>query len=129
MIPFHRLLISTAVVFCAGFALWAGWSYRESGDGVTLVMAIASAAAAAALARAARALRAGGGGAVCSPGRRLPPPAPHRPRGRARAPHLPPAPPDALPSPITAAPFCLRHRKTTPAIKQRTAYADCGDVL
>lgn len=49
MIPFHRLLISTAVVFCAGFALWAGWSYRESGDGVTLVMAVASAAAAAAL--------------------------------------------------------------------------------
>src|ERR1051325_7287947 len=36
MIPFHRLLIATAVLFCAGFALWAGWSYRESGDGVTL---------------------------------------------------------------------------------------------
>ena len=49
MIPFHRLLIGTAVVFCAGFALWAGWTYRESGDGVTLVMAVASAAAAAAL--------------------------------------------------------------------------------
>ena len=49
MIPFHRLLISTAIVFCAGFALWAGWSYRESGDGVTLVMAVASAAAAATL--------------------------------------------------------------------------------
>ena len=49
MIPFHRLLIGTAVVFCAGFALWAGWSYRESGDGVTLVMAVAFAAAAAAL--------------------------------------------------------------------------------
>ena len=37
MIPFHRLLIGTAVVFCAGFALWAGWSYRESGDGVTQI--------------------------------------------------------------------------------------------
>ena len=49
MIPFHRLLIGTAVVFCAGFALWAGWNYRESGDGVTLVMAVASEAAAAAL--------------------------------------------------------------------------------
>jgi hypothetical protein len=49
MIPFHRLLISTAVLFCAGFALWAGWSYRESGDGVMLVMAVSSAAAAAAL--------------------------------------------------------------------------------
>jgi len=49
MIPFHRLLISTAVVFCAGFALWAGWDYRASGEGLTLVMAIVSAAAAAAL--------------------------------------------------------------------------------
>jgi len=24
MIPFHRLLISTAIVFCAGFAVWGG---------------------------------------------------------------------------------------------------------
>ena len=23
MIPFHRVLISTAIVFCAGFAFWA----------------------------------------------------------------------------------------------------------
>jgi len=30
MIPFHRILISTAIVFCAGFAIWSGWSYRES---------------------------------------------------------------------------------------------------
>ena len=50
MLPFHRLLISTAVVFSAGFAVWAGWSYHDSGEGMTLVMALASALAAAALA-------------------------------------------------------------------------------
>jgi hypothetical protein len=49
MIPFHRLLISTAILFCAGFAVWAGWSYRQSGDAVTLIMALGSAVAAAAL--------------------------------------------------------------------------------
>jgi hypothetical protein len=25
MIPFHRLLISAGIAFCAGFALWALW--------------------------------------------------------------------------------------------------------
>lgn len=25
MIPFHRLLITTGIVFCAGFALWCWW--------------------------------------------------------------------------------------------------------
>jgi hypothetical protein len=25
MIPFHKLLIGTAVLFCAGFALWSVW--------------------------------------------------------------------------------------------------------
>jgi hypothetical protein len=49
MIPFHRLLISTAILFCAGFAVWAGWSYWQSADGVTLIMALSSALAAAAL--------------------------------------------------------------------------------
>jgi len=49
MIPFHRLLISTAIAFCAGFAGWAAWSYRESGDALTLVMALAFAIAAVAL--------------------------------------------------------------------------------
>lgn len=49
MIPFHRLLIATAILFSAGLAVWAGWSYRQSGDAVTLIMALASAAAAAAL--------------------------------------------------------------------------------
>lgn len=50
MIPFHRVLIGTAVVFCAGFALWAGWSFRQSGEALMLVMALASALAAALLA-------------------------------------------------------------------------------
>ncbi len=50
MIPFHRLLISTAIAFCAGFAAWAGWSYRQSGEALTLVMGLAFAVAAVALA-------------------------------------------------------------------------------
>jgi hypothetical protein len=25
MIPFHRLLITVGILFCAGFALWALW--------------------------------------------------------------------------------------------------------
>jgi hypothetical protein len=49
VIPFHRLLISTAIVFCAGFAGWAAWSWRQSGEGLTLAMALAFAVAAAAL--------------------------------------------------------------------------------
>ncbi len=49
MIPFHRLLISTAILFAAGFAAWAGWTYRQSGDALTLIMALGSGLAAAAL--------------------------------------------------------------------------------
>ena len=30
MIPFHRVLISTAIVFCGGFALWALGHYLAS---------------------------------------------------------------------------------------------------
>jgi hypothetical protein len=25
MIPFHRILITTGIVFCAGFAFWSIW--------------------------------------------------------------------------------------------------------
>ena len=25
MIPFHRILITTGIVFCGGFALWSLW--------------------------------------------------------------------------------------------------------
>jgi hypothetical protein len=40
MIPFHRLLISTAIVFFAGFAAWSAWSYNQSHSAVMLVLAL-----------------------------------------------------------------------------------------
>jgi hypothetical protein len=49
MIPFHRLLISTAIVFCVGFAVWSGWDYRESRSVGTLAVAVVFAIAAVAL--------------------------------------------------------------------------------
>ena len=49
MIPFHRLLISTAIVFCAGFTAWAAWSYRESRGVGSLALALAFAVATVAL--------------------------------------------------------------------------------
>jgi len=49
VIPFHRVLISTAIVFCAGFAAWAGARYRESGSPGTLALALGFLAATAAL--------------------------------------------------------------------------------
>ncbi|HYK83004.1 MAG TPA: hypothetical protein VEU55_07645 [Gemmatimonadales bacterium] len=49
MIPFHRLLIATAIVFCAGFAAWAAWDWRRSGEPVALAMACAFAVATVAL--------------------------------------------------------------------------------
>jgi hypothetical protein len=30
MIPFHRLLITVAIVFCAGFAAWGWREYQQS---------------------------------------------------------------------------------------------------
>ena len=49
MIPFHRLLISTAIVFCAGFAVWAASSYRSSHSGGMLSLCLAFVVATAAL--------------------------------------------------------------------------------
>jgi len=49
MIPFHRLLISTAIVFCAGFAAWAGVSYWASRSTVAFGLALAFLAFAAGL--------------------------------------------------------------------------------
>ncbi|HET7790308.1 MAG TPA: hypothetical protein VFK78_05865 [Gemmatimonadales bacterium] len=49
MIPFHRILISTAIVFCAGFAVWAFWSWRSTGSALWLVLATAFLLAALAL--------------------------------------------------------------------------------
>lgn len=41
MIPFHKLLISTGIAFCAGFALWALFAHSLS---LALVFAAAAAA-------------------------------------------------------------------------------------
>ena len=41
MIPFHRVLISTAIVFCAGFALWGWREYQRSQTTWALASAIA----------------------------------------------------------------------------------------
>jgi len=49
MIPFHRLLIATAIAFCAGFAFWSGWDYRQSHSIGTLVVTLAFAVATIAL--------------------------------------------------------------------------------
>ncbi len=38
MIPFHKLLISTAIVFCAFMAVWAGWRWRAEGGTGTLAL-------------------------------------------------------------------------------------------
>ena len=57
MIPFHRLLISTAIVFCAGFAVWSGWSYRASRNVGTLAVSLTFVAATAALSYYLRHLR------------------------------------------------------------------------
>jgi hypothetical protein len=49
MIPFHRFLITTAILFCVGFASWAFVAYRASGAGTDLGFAVAFAIAGAAL--------------------------------------------------------------------------------
>ena len=49
MIPFHRFLIGTAIVFCAGFALWSHAVYQTSGALVFRVLSTAFGAATVAL--------------------------------------------------------------------------------
>ena len=49
MIPFHRFLITTAILFCVGFAAWAFVAYRASGSGADLAFGVAFVAAAGAL--------------------------------------------------------------------------------
>ncbi|HEX7117734.1 MAG TPA: hypothetical protein VF212_03050 [Longimicrobiales bacterium] len=39
LIPFHKGLISTGIVFCAGFAVWAYLGYRRDGGLATLLLA------------------------------------------------------------------------------------------
>ena len=49
MIPFHRLLITTAILFCVGFAAWTFVAYRSGGSAADLALALAFAIAAGAL--------------------------------------------------------------------------------
>lgn len=49
MIAFHRFLIGTAIVFCAGFAVWALLAFRAGGGTVPLVLGVVFAAATLAL--------------------------------------------------------------------------------
>ena len=49
MIPFHRFLITTAILFCVGFGAWAFVAYRGSGATTDLAFAVAFVAAGAAL--------------------------------------------------------------------------------
>jgi hypothetical protein len=49
MIPFHRLLIGTAILFCVGFAWWAFAAYRTTGGSLQLVLGIVFAVAGVAL--------------------------------------------------------------------------------
>lgn len=57
MIPFHRLLIATGVLFAGGFALWSFVRYRQQPSLGMLVLTIAFTAAALALAYYLRHLR------------------------------------------------------------------------
>lgn len=50
MIPFHRVLISTAIVFCGGFALWALGQYLGSKSSGMMALTIVFAILAVALA-------------------------------------------------------------------------------
>jgi hypothetical protein len=50
MIPFHRLLIGTAILFFAGFAVWAVLWFRTNGSAAVLALGIASGVVAAAFA-------------------------------------------------------------------------------
>jgi hypothetical protein len=40
MIPFHRFLIGTAILFCLGFAAWAGAAYKTTGGTLELALAV-----------------------------------------------------------------------------------------
>jgi uncharacterized membrane protein YdjX (TVP38/TMEM64 family) len=50
MIPFHRFLIATAILFCVGFAAWAFAAYRSTGSALQLTLGIVFAIAGVALA-------------------------------------------------------------------------------
>ena len=49
MILFHRVLIVTAILFCAGFAAWSFGAWRAGGGSGSLALALAFGLAAGAL--------------------------------------------------------------------------------
>ena len=48
MIPFHRLLIGTAILFFAGFAIWSVLWFRTNGQVAVLALGLGSGLVAAA---------------------------------------------------------------------------------
>ena len=40
MIAFHRFLIGTAILFCAGFSIWALLVFRAGGGTMALVLGV-----------------------------------------------------------------------------------------
>jgi len=40
MIAFHRFLIGTAILFCAGFSVWALLAFRANGGVMPLVLGV-----------------------------------------------------------------------------------------
>jgi hypothetical protein len=46
LIPFHRFLIASAIVFCAGFSAWELMRFASNGRPLDLVMGLAFALAA-----------------------------------------------------------------------------------
>ncbi|MFQ5888848.1 MAG: hypothetical protein ACE5JR_02215 [Gemmatimonadota bacterium] len=40
LIGFHRVLIGSAILFCALFAVWEGWRYLQAGGAAELTLAV-----------------------------------------------------------------------------------------
>jgi hypothetical protein len=40
MVNFHKVLISTAIVFTLGFAIWSGWAFSVTGEFWAAVAAV-----------------------------------------------------------------------------------------
>ena len=49
LIGFHKLLIATAILFCAAFAVWQGTMFARTGAALNIALAAAFALAAAGL--------------------------------------------------------------------------------
>ena len=45
MVNFHKVLISTAIVFTLGFAAWSGWAYSTTGEFWAAIAAVGFAVA------------------------------------------------------------------------------------